>query len=105
MKITMYGTEICPDCVVAKQQMKENHNIELDYRNITEEISTLKEFLAYRDQEEIFAPVIAAGKIGIPFFILEDETKTFDISNYIEIKKTDLEKHVNACSLDGRGQC
>ena len=46
--------------------------------------SVLKEFLAFRDHEEMFVNVIEAGKIGIPFFILEDGTKTFELSNYIE---------------------
>lgn len=101
----MYGSEICSDCVIAKKQIKENSQIELDYRNITENISILKEFLAYRDHEEMFADIIKAGKVGIPLFILEDGTKTFDISNYIKIKKLDLEQHANFCSIDGNGQC
>lgn len=105
MKIIMYGAEICVDCVNAKESMKEYPKIELDYRNITESTSILKEFLAYRDRDEMFIPIKEAGKIGIPFFILEDGTKTFDISDIIEIKKTVSDQQINACSLDGKGQC
>ncbi|NLK96865.1 MAG: glutaredoxin [Epulopiscium sp.] len=105
MKIIMYGAEICPDCVKAKAQLEKASNIELDYRNITKNTMLLKEFLAYRDHEEIFVPIKEKGKIGIPFFILEDGTKTFEIENYIDIKVFDEESGVNACSIDGKGNC
>lgn len=105
MKIIMYGAEICPDCVKAKAQLEKASNIELDYRNITKNTMLLKEFLAYRDHEEIFGPIKEKGKIGIPFFILEDGTKTFEIENYIDIKVFDEESGVNTCSIDGKGNC
>jgi len=91
MKVIMYGADICPDCVAAKEQLKNNTNIELEYRNITERVATLKEFLAYRDHDEIFVPIKEAGKIGIPFFILEDGSKTFELSDFIDI----VEKNSN----------
>jgi glutaredoxin-related protein len=105
MKVIMYGAEICPDCVEAKKLMKDYPNIELDYRNITEKTSTLKEFLSYRDHDEIFAPIIENGKIGIPFFILEDGTKTLELSDFIDVKESDSEQGVTACSIDGSGNC
>ena len=105
MKITMYGAEICPDCVEAKKQLKMDESIELDYRNITESTKILKEFLLYRDHEEMFMSVKEEGRIGIPFFLLEDGTKTFEIDQYINLKTTE-EKLINSsCSLDGKGQC
>ncbi len=88
MKIVMYGTGICPDCVEAKEQLSNCANIELDYRDITETTATLKEFLSYRDHEAIFSAVIEEGKIGIPFFILEDGTKTFEVFEYADLKKS-----------------
>lgn len=105
MKVIMYGAEICPDCVAAKEQLKDHTNIELDYRNITENTAILKEFLSYRDHDEIFAPVKEAGKIGIPFFILEDGTKTFEISDFISTTRKTSSNQLSACSLDGKGQC
>ena len=105
MKIVMYGTEICPDCVEAKQQLKKLTNIELDYRDITESTAILKEFLSYRDHETIFAKVIENGGIGIPFFIMEDGTKTLEISDFVDQEKQELKGAVNSCSLDGHGHC
>ena len=72
MKIVMYGASICPDCVGVKAQLEKRSDIEFDYREITKNTTLLKEFLSYRDHEKIFASVIESGKIGIPFFILED---------------------------------
>jgi glutaredoxin-related protein len=105
MRIIMYGTAICPDCVEAKQQLSKNPNIELDYRNITESTKTLKEFLAYRDHEAIFRPVIKEGRIGIPFFVLEDGTKTFELPEYVSLMETETAGAISSCSLDGKGQC
>lgn len=103
MKIIMYGASICPDCVEAKASLEKCVDIELDYKNITENTKILKEFLYYRDHEELFAEIIREGKIGIPFFILEDGTKTFEILDYVTVEK--VEQVQNACSIDGKGPC
>lgn len=105
MKIIMYGTEICPNCVEAKELLKDYADIELDYRNITETTAILKEFLSYRDHEDMFQPIKDSGRVGIPFFILEDGTKTFELSDFIEIEKTDQEQEANSCSVNRRGNC
>ncbi len=103
MKITMYGAPICPDCVEAKAILEQRVDIELDYRNITESTKTLKEFLAYRDHEALFEDILREGKIGIPFFILEDGTKTFDALDILNLEKA--EQIQSACSVDAKGQC
>lgn len=84
MKVIMYGTKICTDCIEALELLDNHSDIDLDYRNITGETTTLKEFLAYRDHDNVFATVIEGGNIGIPFFILEDGTKTFNICDIID---------------------
>ncbi|QHQ61559.1 glutaredoxin [Anaerocolumna sedimenticola] len=103
MKVIMYGTEICPDCVEAKAELSTSADIQLDYRNITKNTVTLKEFLSYRDNDEIFTQIKNDGKIGIPFFILEDGTKTFDVYDFLEVEKP--VKTANYCSIDGKGNC
>ncbi|WP_455716545.1 glutaredoxin [Anaerosporobacter sp.] len=102
MKIIMYGAPICGDCVIAKEKLLENKDVTLDYRNIIESTAVLKEFLSYRDNESIFDDVKATGKIGIPFFILEDGTKTLQITSYIDIA---LENKIQSCSIDSKGNC
>lgn len=105
MKIIMYGSEICPDCVLAKNLIEKQSQIELDYRNITESTTILKEFLNYRDYDEIFLPIKNAGKIGIPFFVLEDGKKTFDLSEWIEFDQAKIQREASSCSIDGKGNC
>ncbi len=102
MKVIMYGADICINCLEAKELLIDT-DIILEYRNITESTTIMKEFLAYRDKESIFHDVKEAGRIGIPFFILEDGSKTFDTADFIENKKS--ENTINACSLDGKGNC
>ena len=105
MNVIMYGAEICPDCVSAKEILSMNSDIELDYRNITKSTALLKEFLAYRDHEEMFVPVKERGGIGIPLFILEDGTKTFEITDFADIDELPSEQMGSSCSLDGSKQC
>ncbi len=105
MKVIMYGAEICPDCVEAKEILSNKSDIELDYRNITKSTALLKEFLAYRDHEEIFASIKERGGIGIPLFILEDGTKTFEVTDFTNVDEFSSEGTASSCSLDGSKQC
>lgn len=79
MKVIMYGSRICSDCVRAEEELLKRSDVELEYRQITQDVRTLKKFLSYRDHEAMFEPVKEKGYIGIPFFVLEDGTKTFEI--------------------------
>lgn len=105
MKITMYGAEICTNCVEAKKQLSMDESIELDYRNITESTKLMKEFLAYRDHEPMFKPIIEEGRIGIPFFLLEDGTMTFEVDELLSVKRDEPEQTFGSCSIDGKGNC
>ncbi|HHX62037.1 MAG TPA: glutaredoxin [Epulopiscium sp.] len=80
MKIIMYGSRICSDCVEAEAQLLKRNDIELEYRQITQDVRTMKKFLSYRDNEPMFQPVKERGQIGIPFFVLEDGSKSFEIN-------------------------
>ncbi len=103
MKIIMYGAEICPDCMEAKAILAASAEVEVDYRDITKSTKTLKEFLSHRDHDELFAPVVAAGNIGIPFFILEDGAGTFEVRDFLSVGEPVLAG--NSCSMDGKGYC
>ncbi|MBE7721875.1 MAG: glutaredoxin [Lacrimispora celerecrescens] len=107
MKVTMYGAEICPDCVKAKKSLTVLNDIEFEYKNIIGDTATLKEFLAYRDNDSIFQEVKESGRIGIPFFILENGEKTFEIDKYVTIpaEAEKMESPVSFCSIDKKGQC
>ncbi len=101
-KLIMYGADACPDCVEAKEQLsKLGDAVELDYRDITKSLRHMKEFLSFRDHDERFAPVIRAGAIGIPFFVSEDQTRTFELGDLFP--EAVSEQTESTCSLDGKG--
>ena len=101
MKVIMYGSPICINCVEVYDILKDRKDVVLDYKIITQSTSLMKEFLSYRDNEPMFRDIKKEGKIGIPFFILEDNKKTFEISDFIKAPKVGN----NFCSLDGKGNC
>lgn len=74
----VYGSNICIDCRNYKA-IQENRRFEAEYLEITESTDILKEFLEIRDTDPIFEAVRERHGIGIPLFVNEDGTKTFDI--------------------------
>ena len=69
MKVILYGTDLCPDCVEAQQRLHDA-GIEYDYRSFATDLHALMEFLAIRDDIEhdaLFTPVRERGGIGIPY--------------------------------------
>lgn len=95
--LTVYGSELCPDCVAAKKQLEEK-GISFAFKNITEELSNLKEFLQIRDVNPVFEDVKKNVKIGIPCFVKEDGCLTLDPEEIL----ADYQPG-KACSLDGKG--
>ena len=79
MKI--YGTDLCPDCLMAKKILDEK-NIPYDYVDVTKNIADLKAFLRLRDTSPAFDEVKKAGNIGVPAFISEDGGISFEVEAY-----------------------
>lgn len=73
----VYGSEICSGCRKFKALMA-RRGLELEFVEITENVANLRAFLALRDREEVFAPIRAEGRIGIPAFVREDGAVTLD---------------------------
>ncbi len=82
MKITMYGIRSCHDCVDAEKLLNEKA-IPFTYLDFAEDPIYLKQFLQLRDKAPEFEAVRANGYIGIPYFELEDGTKTFDVNEVV----------------------
>ena len=89
MKVILYGTDLCPDCVEAQQRLHDA-GIEYDYRSFATDLHALMEFLAIRDDIEhdaLFTPVRERGGIGIPCFLIPDVEVTLDIERVISLAK------------------
>ena len=80
--LIIYGTDQCPDCVNCKADL-DKAGVAYEYRNFSENLLYLKEFLAIRDKNSIFAPVKEAGKIGIPCILQEDGTVSLSWEPYL----------------------
>lgn len=80
--LIIYGTDQCPDCVNCKADL-DKAGVSYDYRNISENLLYLKEFLSYRDKDTVFAPVKEAGKIGIPCIITQAGTVSLTWEQYL----------------------
>ena len=79
MKLTILGSHLCEDTRNSLKILKEK-NVEVIFENLSESLDSLKKYLLVRETSEMYAGVRAAGGIGIPCFILEDGTKTLDLT-------------------------
>ena len=77
MKVTIYGMHKCINCRETIG-LFDSKKIHYDFIEITDSTTTMKEFLKYRDNEDLFIEVKKENKIGIPFFVFEDGFKTLD---------------------------
>lgn len=83
MKITMYGIRSCPDSRNAEKLLKEKQ-LAFTFLDFAEDPVWLKEFLQRRDHSPLFEEIRKNGGIGIPYFELEDGTKTFNVEEVLE---------------------
>ena len=79
MKLTILGSHLCEDTRNSLEVLK-GKNVEVVFENLSESLDSLKKYLLVRETSEMYAGVRAAGGIGIPCFILEDGTKTLDLT-------------------------
>lgn len=73
----IYGSVLCPDCVECCKDL-DAAGIAYEYRQITEDLRYLKEFLKLRDENACFAQIKQEGKIGIPCILRNDGSISFD---------------------------
>ena len=80
MKVIIYGSDICGDCLETKAYFKEHadESIQYNYFDITKSTGNLKRFLKLRDTMNLFAGVREGHTIGIPLFQFEDGTFTLN---------------------------
>ncbi len=80
--LKIYGSLLCPDCVRCKEDLS-RAGVEFEYLDFSENLLHLKAFLALRDTKPVFAPVLQAGKIGIPCILRSDGSVTLDWAEFM----------------------
>lgn len=94
----IYVMETCPDCTRVIEVAQGDPNFEII--DIGKHIRNLKEFLRIRDNRAEFETARKMGYAGVPSFLLEDGSITFDA----EKAGLRLEDYSGAaCSIDGHG--
>jgi glutaredoxin-related protein len=83
MAVKMYGTTLCSDTLAAINLFEER-NVSVDFRNISEDLTFLKEFLSLRDNSPVFEEIRKNGGIGIPCFVFADGHISLDPRDVIK---------------------
>lgn len=103
--LVIYVSKLCPDCVIFKKNC-DMYGIEYEFRDITESLPFMREFLKIRDENAVFDEVKKNGSIGIPAVVTEDGKVTLDWEKVISDKGfTPFSEEKTACSLDNRSGC
>lgn len=80
--LKIYGSMLCPDCVQCREEL-DKAGVSYEYLDFSDHLKNLKEFLKLRDELEIFNPLRAEGKIGIPCIVREDGSVTLSWEEWI----------------------
>ena len=83
MKVVVIGSHLCEDTRNTLGVLKEKE-VEVEFLNLSEDLSALKKYLHYRETEAMYEEVRKNGGIGIPLLILEDGAKTFDVNEVLK---------------------
>ena len=75
MKVIIYGSDICGDCLETKAYLKEHadESIQYNYFDITKSTGNLKRFLKLRDTMNLFAGVAKDIRSEFRSFSLKTE--------------------------------
>lgn len=87
MKVIVIGSNLCPNTMKALEQL-EQAQVEFEFQNISADLAVLKSFLYERDTSDLFDLAKAEKRIGIPFFVLADGTKTHSLNQVLEAVKS-----------------
>ena len=82
MKVVVIGSHLCQDTLYALCKLREK-NAEVDFKDLSASLPDLKAYLEVRETDPQYEAVRAGGGIGIPYFALEDGTKTLDLEKVL----------------------
>ena len=80
--LKIYGSMLCPDCVACCDDLT-RANVKFEFKDFADNLMNLKEFLAIRDQSELFDNARRNGNIGIPCIVDEQGSVTLSWEKYV----------------------
>lgn len=82
MNVKVIGSHLCPGTLYALNKLSEA-KASINFVNLSSSLTDLKEYLKARDTDPLFNDAKANGRVGIPYFILEDGTTTHDLDTVL----------------------
>lgn len=82
MKVTMIGSHMCQDTLYALMLLK-HAGVNVDFHDIHAGFPALMDYLKLRENSPLYESVRENGRLGIPFFRLEDGTETLDVNEVL----------------------
>ena len=81
----MYYSLLCPDCTKALAKMV-NAGVKCEEMvNVTNSMKELREFIYFREEHtENWEPLRPNRSIGVPCFVLDDGTISFDVEDVLQ---------------------
>ena len=73
----VYGSRLCRTTATCLEDL-DMSGLLYEYRDITENLEYMKQFLSLRDRDMVFEKARAQGQIGIPCILRTDGTVTLD---------------------------
>ena len=73
---------LCPDCVECCEDLNAA-GVAYEFRDFAHSLLNLKEFLAIRDNSELFDSTRKEGKIGIPCIVDDNGIISLDWTSYV----------------------
>ena len=80
--IIIYGTMLCKDCVQCRKEL-DAAGVSYTFKEFSDELLNLKEFLTIRDNTPVFDTVRTEGRIGIPCIVKEDGSVALDWQEFL----------------------
>ena len=80
MNITVIGSHLCPDTLLALCKLREA-GIDVDFKNLSASLPDLK-----AESDPLYEAVRKNGGIGIPCFVFEDGRRTLDLEEVLSAK-------------------
>ena len=97
--LTVYGIQSCGTCREMRAAF-DKAGVPYVYKNFSENIQNLKDFLKLRDSLPLFDEVKARGGVGTPCLVSDDGKVTLDGEQFLPAGFPMEER--NACSRDGK---
>lgn len=79
MKLTIYGSHLCPDTLGALQRLYEA-GVEVSYHDILSCHADLRAYLKLRDNHEAYCEIRGTERLGVPCFVFEDGSLTLELT-------------------------